>query len=108
MTPTLPQIAAAVERVYSVTLAQLRRLEKTENVSEARQVAMFLARERTTETWEAIGTFFERDRTTVHHAHRAIFERKVEDRKLRQTIEALALALDGLRHLSPPVALGDA
>ncbi len=68
----LPSIEAAVCAVYGLTPAELRSPSRAAKVVQARQVAMYLARELTGLSLAAIARSFDRDHTTVLHAVRAV------------------------------------
>lgn len=55
-------------RYYGVEQDQLRGVQRSKNISEPRQVAMFLIRHLTTMSLLDIGSYFKRDHGTVHHA----------------------------------------
>lgn len=62
------RIIRAVATMFEVNPAQLASESRLPTVNEARQVACFLLRKRTTEKLETIGKRFNRDHTTVVHA----------------------------------------
>ena len=55
-------------RYYGVEPDQIRGIQRSKNISEPRQVAMFLIRHLTTMSLLDIGNYFRRDHGTVHHA----------------------------------------
>lgn len=66
ITPDL--IVRYVCRYYGVEEPQLKSQLRSKNVSEPRQVAMYLIRHMTKMSFPDIGQFFDRDHGTVHHA----------------------------------------
>jgi chromosomal replication initiator protein len=52
-------------------------------------VAMYLTRELTDMSLTAIGDFFGRDHTTVHHAYKTISEDYARDTELRSLIASI-------------------
>jgi chromosomal replication initiator protein len=59
-------------------------------VSLPRQIGMFLSRKLTKHSFEEIGRFFgNRDHTTVIYAVQKIEARIAEDRRFRETVDAL-------------------
>ena len=59
-------------RYYGVEQEQLCGIQRSKNISEPRQVAMFLIRRLTTMSLLDIGSYFKRDHGTVHHAIKKI------------------------------------
>lgn len=72
---TIPQIAKAVCQYFKVELGKVRSASRQQALVQARQVAMYLAREMTAAPLMEIGAFFGgRDHTTVLYAYRKICE----------------------------------
>ena len=69
----LQLIMAVVEKAYGIKDVTVR--ARSRRVSEARQVAMYLARELTPASYPMIGDVFDRDHTTVLHAYRRVSQR---------------------------------
>ncbi|MBX9789888.1 MAG: hypothetical protein K2Y37_13305 [Pirellulales bacterium] len=94
--PTLEAIASASARHFTLRPAQVRGLSRRRHVALARAVAMYVARERTTQSLEKIGRFFGgRDHTTVLHAWRKIQRQREADPRVRA-------AVDRVRELCQP------
>lgn len=70
--PSIAEIEAATCIEFNVRLNDMRSDRRWQEVARARQVAMFLARERTPYSLPQIGRCFNRDHTTVIHAVRRI------------------------------------
>lgn len=70
VTPDL--VVRYVCRYYGVEEAQLRGRQRSKNISEPRQVAMYLIRQMVGSSQDDIGKFFGRDRSTVIYALTAI------------------------------------
>jgi chromosomal replication initiator protein len=63
---------------------------RKQEIAKARQIAMYLCRELTDDSYSRIGTRFGgRDHSTVIHAYRKIEEKREEDADLREDISAL-------------------
>ncbi|MCG8592124.1 MAG: chromosomal replication initiator protein DnaA [Proteobacteria bacterium] len=75
---------------YGVRINDLMSRKRTKNFAEARQVAMYLARKMTNESYPAIAQRFAgRDHSTVIHACKTIERRIASDETLRATVERL-------------------
>lgn len=68
-------IKSEVARRYEVSVEQLEGEKREKRISQARHIAIYLARELTNGSFPAIGKAFgARDHTTVMHAHRKVTE----------------------------------
>ncbi len=86
----LDTIIAAVSDLYQIDAAVLKSRARTRNVSQPRQVAMYLARELTSLSLSEIGAGFGgRDHTTVMFALRVTEDRLKQDTSLAGTIARL-------------------
>ena len=92
--PGLAEVRAAVERIWGVQLAE-RATDRREDRErcQARQAAMWLAREVTDQTAGQIARFFRRDRSTVLYAWGLIDRRRATDAGLRLRTDAVVAAL---------------
>ena len=73
---------------YGVRISDLMSRKRAKNFAEARQVAMYLARKMTNESFPAIAQRFAgRDHSTVIHACKSIERRIAEDDELRATVD---------------------
>jgi chromosomal replication initiator protein len=91
---TLEQVQEAAADLFGVSRAELLARDRTPRVSFARQVAMYVAREVTTETLPAIGRGFGgRNHTTVLHAHRRIAADMARDEDTLEAVDALRVRL---------------
>jgi chromosomal replication initiator protein len=78
---------------YGIRLSDLMSKKRAKNFAQARQVAMYLARKMTKESYPAIAQRFAgRDHSTVIHACQTIARRIGEDESLRSTVERLEQA----------------
>jgi chromosomal replication initiator protein len=92
---TVDEIQAAAAQAFGVTREELLARDRTPRVAFARQVAMYLAREMTSETLPAIGRRFGgRNHTTVLHAHKRIAHDMAQDRETLDAVESLRRLLD--------------
>jgi chromosomal replication initiator protein len=71
----IASIKEEIVRQYEITLAQLEGESRERRVAQARQIAIYLARELTDSSYPAIGKAFGgRDHSTVMHAYRKVKE----------------------------------
>jgi chromosomal replication initiator protein len=91
---TLEQVQEAAADIFGVSRAQLLARDRTPRVSFVRQVAMFVARELTSETLPAIGrSFGGRNHTTVLHAHKRIAAEMARDQGTLEAVDSLRARL---------------
>jgi chromosomal replication initiator protein len=100
--PTVESIQELTADAFGLTREELVSASKAARIAWPRQVAMYLAREHTTETLPAIGERFGgRNHTTVLHAHRRTVQRLASDPEASDIVRRLTERLsDGgsLRH----------
>lgn len=88
------QIVSAVCEVFQSSPQELTGKSRKGEVAFARQVAMYMARELTQETWLRIAqTFGRNDHTTVMHAHQQIIQRLGSDPETKRKIQEVKLKL---------------
>ncbi|MGL6095554.1 MAG: helix-turn-helix domain-containing protein [Fimbriiglobus sp.] len=83
------RIVARVATAFGVTPKALLGPGRTRTVTQARQVAMFVARESTNLSLPKIGVAFGRDHKTVLHSCRKVLAETAEDAKLGETVREL-------------------
>jgi chromosomal replication initiator protein len=87
---SLADIQTAACKHFGLSSEELLSASRTTRISWPRQVAMYLARELTTESLPSIGRHFGgRDHTTVIHACRRTEQRILTDASCRQTVDSL-------------------
>lgn len=87
---TVELIQKTVAEYYRSTLKDLVGKRRTKTVALPRQVAMYLCRKHTINSYPEIGTLFGgRDHSTVIHAKRLIEERLREDKQLKTDIASI-------------------
>lgn len=69
-TTSLSEITNLVCKIYGVTWTDLRSRSRKAEIVTPRQMCMYLARKYTTESYESIGKFFNRNHATVMAAQR--------------------------------------
>jgi chromosomal replication initiator protein len=94
-THTVADIQRATCELFGLTTEELLSSTRTTRIAWPRQLAMYLARELTTESLPAIGRHFGgRDHTTVMHACRRTSARIASDDTSREAVAKLCTALD--------------
>lgn len=83
-------IIGAVSKFYSVSENQILTRKRTKEIAFARQVAMYLAKEMTSLTFESIGlNFGGKDHATVMYSHKIIKELLTKDEKVFAQIKEI-------------------
>ena len=84
------EIIEQVADYFRLTEDDLLSRSRKQEIAKARQIAMYLCRELTDDSYSRIGTRFGgRDHSTVIHAYRKIEEKRDDDADLREDISAL-------------------
>lgn len=91
--PTIAAIQEVVAEWFCISLIEMRSDRRARRVARPRQIAMFLARELTTQSLPAIGRRFQRDHTTVMHAINKVQQLIAVNRDIAATIDAIRQAL---------------
>ncbi|NMA07025.1 MAG: chromosomal replication initiator protein DnaA [Ruminococcaceae bacterium] len=85
---TIERIIDEVSRTFDVSSEDMRSTRRDSNITNARQVAMYVIREVTGLTMEDIGAeFSNRNHSTVTHSLKKISKRMSVDSRLRETID---------------------
>jgi chromosomal replication initiator protein len=104
---TIAEIQAAACQHFGISPDELVSSTRAARIAWPRQLAMYLARELTSESLPAIGRQFGgRDHTTVLHAWRRASARIASDDASRETVEKLCQTLD-TRHATAPTHTHD-
>lgn len=94
---TIDEITNAVCQYYNVNYKDLMGKKKTKDIATPRQIAMYLCRELTGNTYPHIGTAFNgRDHTTVMHACTKVTKLIEKDKHFREGIEKLKNKITGV------------
>src|SRR5215469_10040863 len=94
--PGIEAIQRAVADSFHIQLADLKSKKRTQHVAFGRQVAMYLCRKITRNSFPTIGEHFGRDHSTVIHAFNLIERRVNNDAAFRLLIEKIER---GLKHV---------
>lgn len=94
---TIDEITNAVCQYYNVNYKDLMGKKKTKDIATPRQIAMYLCRELTGNTYPHIGTAFNgRDHTTVMHACTKVTKLIEKDKHFKEGIEKLKNKITGV------------
>ncbi len=88
-TITVNGIIDIVSSYYNISIEDIKSTNRAQKTANARQVAIYLSREMTDESFPAIGDYFNRKHTTVMHSHQKVKTDMVHDRHLSKDIETL-------------------
>lgn len=85
------RILKAVAKVYRVNPRSLIGHSRILHLAMARQIAFYLARERTTLSFPELGRFFNHDHTTVLHGYKRIKERMGQQPAFAKQVDSVGL-----------------
>ncbi|MBV8357772.1 MAG: hypothetical protein JO189_07525 [Deltaproteobacteria bacterium] len=102
--PGIEAIQRSVVDAFHIQLAELKSKKRTQHVAFCRQVAMYLCRKVTGNSFPSIGEHFGRDHSTVIHAFNLIEQRVNNDAAFRLLIEKIER---GLKPFPPSAILSD-
>ena len=85
--PDIESIQKTVSDYFHIRLTELKSKKRTQHIAFCRQVAMYLCRKLTENSFPAIGEAFGRDHSTVIHAYNLIARRIGNDSAFRFSIE---------------------
>lgn len=92
---TLDEVEKEVASHFGLRVGDLKARRRTKKIAEARQVAMYLMRQKAGASYPVIGAHLGgRDHSTVIHACQSIERRRKEDARMRLTLEAMAKRLE--------------
>lgn len=86
---SIESIQKTVAEHFDLRVGDLVGRRRTQNIAWPRQVAMYLSREMTSQSFPTIGNSFGRNHATVVHACKAVKKEQTVDLKLRQTLSLL-------------------
>jgi chromosomal replication initiator protein len=93
---TVENIQKTVADYFKIKVADLYSKKRTRQIARPRQVAMWLAKNLTSQSYPAIGEAFGgRDHTTVLHAVRTIETLRNKDNELNHDVHVLLQVLKG-------------
>ncbi len=94
-----PSVKYIIEQVaihHDLTPADLTGSKRLAHIAEARQIAMYLARELTDDTLYMIGSAFDRAHSTVLHSHKKIAQEVTHDRLLEARLTRIRKSVMGV------------
>jgi chromosomal replication initiator protein len=91
--PDIEAIQRVVSDCFHISLSDLKSKKRTQRVAFCRQVAMYLCRKITSNSFPSIGEHFGRDHSTVIHAFNLIERRVNNDSAFRFSIEKIERGL---------------
>src|SRR5216683_2651596 len=91
--PDIEAIQRVVSDCFHIRLADLKSKKRTQRIAFCRQVAMYLCRKITSNSFPSIGEHFGRDHSTVIHAFNLIERRVNNDSAFRFSIEKIERGL---------------
>ena len=86
---SIESIQKTVADHFDLRIGDLVGRKRTQNIAWPRQVAMYLSREMTSQSFPTIGDSFGRNHATVVHACKTVEKEQTVDLKLRQTLSLL-------------------
>jgi len=93
---TMEMIERIVCTHFKVTSEDIRSTKRSNDIAYPRQIAMYLCHELTDVSWPTIGGFFNRDHSTVIHAHKKIQNLTDEDPATKALIDSLSIQIKGI------------
>lgn len=91
---TIAQVAQAVSEYYNVSVADFLSPARNQRVSNARHIAVYLSREITQKSFEAIAEFFNKKHTTMLYSHEKIGSALKTDKELEGSIYEIKRILE--------------
>ena len=105
--PDIEAIQRVVSDRFHIRLADLKSKRRTQRVAFCRQVAMYLCRKITSNSFPSIGEHFGRDHSTVIHAFNLIERRVNNDSAFRFSIEKIERGLKNAQASAVPYDTGN-
>ena len=93
---TMEMIERIVCTHFKVTSEDIRSTRRSNDIAYPRQIAMYLCHELTDVSWPTIGGFFNKDHSTVIHAHKKIQNLTESDGATKALIESLTIQIKGI------------
>lgn len=82
-------VAKNTAKYFGITVKDLKSTARQQKISQARQVAIYLAREVLNMSYESIGDFFEKKHTTVMYSYDIVKEKLEKDTEFKSVVEEI-------------------
>lgn len=92
-TISIEEIASIVATYFEVTIPNLKSPARAQKISEARRIAVYLAREITKSSYEEIADYFDKKHPTILYSYQKVKEDLETNSELKQTIRELKQAI---------------
>ena len=92
---TIESVAKAVGDYYGVSVADFLSSSRSQKVSIARHVSVYLARELTEKSFEAIAEFFKKKHTTMLYSYEKIRDELKINKDMERAVEDIRNSLKG-------------
>lgn len=92
---TISDVANKTADYYGVTLDDFKSPARAQKISNARQIAVYLTREITGESFEQIADFFKKKHPTMVYSYEKIKKDIITDEKLKNSIDEICRKLKG-------------
>ncbi|MFH0732832.1 MAG: chromosomal replication initiator protein DnaA [Candidatus Omnitrophota bacterium] len=87
---SIKSIQKAVSEYFNISVAEIKSKRRTKSVALPRQVAMYLSRELTDNSFPEIGNLFGgKDHTTILHAHEKIKKEVINNKNIKESIDKI-------------------
>ena len=90
-------IIKIVSAFYNITVDDIKSTNRAAKTAYARQVAIYLAKELTNESFPAVGDYFNRKHTTIMYSHQKVKSDIAIDRHLAKDITELTEKINELK-----------
>ena len=91
---SLGTIVQAVSEYYNVSTNEIKGIGRSAKVAEARQVAIYLCRDLTKQSFPDIGKFFEKKHTTIMYSYDKVKEELRTNNSLAHTVTTISNKLN--------------
>ena len=92
---TLKDVAERVANYYDVTVDDFKSASRSQKISNARQIAVYLSRETTNKSFEAIAEFFDKKHPTMLYSYSKVKDELKTNNELQKEINELRKKIKG-------------
>lgn len=90
---TIKDVAKTVGDYYGITIAEFQSSARSQKISSARHIAVYLSRELTEKSFENIAEYFKKKHTTMLYSYEKIKDELKVNKELERTVEELKNSL---------------